>query len=300
MAFPYGNEDTEYPPMPGMPGNGENEYPVSGGFPTAPGNTSTRAPNKKQPQTFGTGNILNTDYSEGMGPGYIPMGFAGSTPEMNSNYAAPAVSNTGQLQVSAGNMNGGEAFADNTNGGSGDGGFPYMLDTSKHQLDPRYIERMRDIAFDDPGNSPWLKYQMDQDQLRQKDDRQTLTNSGASNMASQQGNMAMRGASTSGSTERLGRQNLMSQLQGQQNLSRGAAGREGAYRQQAEERQRNILKMLPQAEVGYSQYGADLDKYNVDQMNQAGAAQRESDAIANQGQGQQFLPGMKKFDPSQW
>ena len=175
-------------------------------------------------------------------------------------------------------------------------GFPYTLDISKYQLDPTGIRAMRDIVKAPPGSSPWLQYQMEQDKLRQQEDQNLLSRTGASNLATQQGQLAMRGGLSSGATERLGRQNMLAQTLGQQDLSRAAAGREAAYRQQAEERQRDILKMLPQAEINYGTYNSGLGKFNVNQLNTISAAGKQAEAIANSGGGGGgFLPGIGQW-----
>jgi hypothetical protein len=173
-------------------------------------------------------------------------------------------------------------------------GFPdgrQFFDPSKHQMDNRYLQEMRGIAFGDPGSSPWLQYQMEQDQIRQAADLDALQRQGMSSLATQQGQMAMRGGLTSGATERMGQQNLVGMLQGQSELSRSAAAREAAYRQQAEERQRDVLTQLPSAELQYSTYGAGLDQYATDQQNQAWAASQLADAIRGQGGGSGGGPG---------
>lgn len=185
--------------------------------------------------------------------------------------APPMPANQGAVSISPGSA----PIIDDSNPGWN----PQFLDPSQHQLDPRYLEQMRGIAFDDPGQSPWLRYQMQQDQIRQQSDIQGLQNQGASSLATQQGQMAMRGGLTSGATERLGQQNLVGMLQGRGDLSRSAAAREAAYRQQAEQRQRDVLMALPQAEQGYAGYHADLDKYAIDQRNTADAASQQAQAI---------------------
>ena len=161
--------------------------------------------------------------------------------------------------------------------------FPRFLDTEKHQLDPRYMEHLRGVAFGDPGSSPWLKYQLEQDQIRQAADLDNLQLQGASNLATAQGDLAMRGGLTSGATERLGQQNLMAQIQGRSQLARSAAAREAGMRQAAEERQREVLMGMPQAELGYSGYHADLDKFSIQEQNKADAAKQMADAIRAQG-----------------
>ena len=163
-------------------------------------------------------------------------------------------------------------------------GFRY-LDPSQHQLDPRYMDALRGAAFDDPGQSPWLKYQMQQDQIRQASDRDSLQNMGSSNLATQQGQMAMRGGLTSGATERLGYQNMQNMIQGNSELNRSSAAREAGYRQQAEQRQRAILMGMPQAELGYSGYGQDLQGRSNQEYNQAEAARQMAEAIRNSGGG---------------
>lgn len=168
-------------------------------------------------------------------------------------------------------------------------GFPYFIDPSQHQLDPRYMDSLREAAFADPGSSPWLGYQMQQDQIRQASDRDSLQNMGSSNLATQQGQMAMRGGLTSGATERLGYQNMQNMIQGNSELNRSSAAREAAYRQQAEERQRAILMGMPQAELGYSGYGQDLQWRSNQEHNQAEAAKQLADAIRAQGGDPSFL-----------
>jgi hypothetical protein len=168
------------------------------------------------------------------------------------------------------------------NDDSNPGWQPQFFDPSKHQLDPRYLDKMRGIAFDDPGKSPWLYYQMQQDRLRQQADIEALQRQGMSSMATQQGQMAMRGGLTTGATERLGQQNLVAMLQGRSDLDRSAAAREAAYRQQAEQRQRDVLMGLPQAELAYAEYGAGLDKYSIEERNKVGAAREQANAIRDQ------------------
>lgn len=140
--------------------------------------------------------------------------------------------------------------------------------------DDQYLQHMRQIAFGNPGNDKQLQYQLQQDRLRQGQDQSALGNMGASSMATQQGNMAMRGGLTSGASERIGQQNLLGQLTGQQNLSSNAAIREGGYRGLADQRKRDMLTRLGGEERGYA-----------DSVNKVEASKQLANAIGAQGGG---------------
>lgn len=218
-----------------------------------------------------------------LGPGALPENQE-NQPQLDPNASVYyQQGGPGQAPIyTENNPNWANAYGQSGGGSSQNSGFQ-QFDPSQYAMDSRYLERMRDIAFADPGTSPWLKYQMQQDALRQQSDIDALQSQGASSLATQQGNLAMRGGLTSGAAERLGSQNLMGSLMGRQQLSRSAAAREAGYRQQAEERQRDVLTQLPTAEQNYAQYGANLEQYRLNQYNKELAAQRLADAIRAQG-----------------
>ncbi len=151
-------------------------------------------------------------------------------------------------------------------------GGPQLMDKNYLESSQPYMNQMRSQVQGGPQNNPWMRYQMQQEGIRQAGDRDRLARGGAANIESQQGQMAMRGGLNVGSVERLGRQNLMGQLQGQQALSRGAGAREAGIRSQSAARQDALSGRLGRAEMDRATFKKDVDSWNAGQINKDNAA----------------------------
>jgi len=184
------------------------------------------------------------------------------------------------LFAGPGNGGGGGSSGSNSNGYSFD---PTMVNNN---LNTGYLDQLRGMASEDPMSGQWMQGQMEAERIRQAGDLDALQSQGASSLATQQGQMAMRGGLTSGATERLGSQNMMAALQGRSNLARGAAGREAQLRSYGDQRQRDLVGQLGQAELGAAGYGSRIDQYNAAAKDQAARDAMMSQAIASQGAGQ--------------
>lgn len=151
---------------------------------------------------------------------------------------------------------------------------------SNNYMDPMndYMNSLRSQTQGGAQNNPWMRYQMQQEQERQGQDVHNLEQAGQSNIASQQQNMAMRGGMTSGAAGRMGRQNIMSQLQGQQGLREGAASREAGIKSEGEDRYNALTGQLNNLEMQKSRFGADVDMWNAEQINRDNAAKYASEA----------------------
>lgn len=160
-----------------------------------------------------------------------------------------------------------------------------VMDPNKHRANEQYIERMRRDAFAAPGTSEWLKYQQEQNKYQTQSDLDALSRQGSSNMASQQGNLAMRGGLSSGASERMGTQNMYSQLMGGQHTRRSSAARGAGNMVQEAERQRQLLQGLGPEERALANQKWDMNKGRADQLNDIRQWNEYSDLIASQGGG---------------
>lgn len=151
-------------------------------------------------------------------------------------------------------------------------GGPKLMDKDYLADSQPYMDDMRNQVQGGPQNNPWARYQMQQEGIRQAGDRDRLARSTMTSMDSQQGALAQSGGLNVGSVERLGRQNLMGQLQGQQALSRAAGSREAGIRSQAASRHDALAGRVGAAEMDRAMYKKDVDVWNKNQINKDNAA----------------------------
>ena len=158
---------------------------------------------------------------------------------------------------------------------------PELLGSSSDYLNTDYIDKLRGLAGE-TGKGAWQRNQMNLAESQADQARQNLTQAGASNLATSQGNMAMRGGLTSGASERLGMQNMQSQLAGQQGIGQQLSDQALTIGGAADARQRALLGQLGQAELGAANFGAGIDQWNAQQKNQAHRNEVLANAIGNQ------------------
>jgi len=151
--------------------------------------------------------------------------------------------------------------------------------SSYHNTD--YLSQLRGMASD-RGRDAWSWSQNNLAQSQADQAQQSLANQGASSLATNQGNLAMRGGLTSGAAERMGNRNMQQQLMGQQGISRQLSDQRMAISGAADQRQRALLGQLGQAEMGAAKFGAGIDQWNAGQQNQAARNEILAGAIGNQ------------------
>lgn len=294
-----------------QPYNPLQNYPGAGQQPPQPNtpNIGTMYNQAGNPGHFNpgyqTGPQARQNAAMGVAAGPMPLGAAGSAATSASTLAGP-VGWTPQGRAAAQGLGGMLSGGAKHLGGELSKGWKSAMygpeqkgpdpieaftpETVSGSLNTKYLDQLRGLASPG-GQQRWLGGRLEQEQLRQQADRGALDRMGASNMATQQGNMAMRGGLTSGATERMGQQNLMGQIMGQQNLSSQAAGREAGLRSEADTRQRQLLGQLGQSEMGAANYQTGIDQYNANQQNAAMASAQAAQAMQNQNYGAPGQPG---------
>jgi hypothetical protein len=110
--------------------------------------------------------------------------------------------------------------------------------------------------------SPWLKMQLEQQQLGQQQAREDLSGTSALRQQEQLDQLAMQGGLSSGARERIGRQSLQGRMMQEQQLARQGQMDRMGLRSAEEQRRMQLQQQMPGMQLGLDQYQTGLHQQN--------------------------------------
>jgi hypothetical protein len=146
----------------------------------------------------------------------------------------------------------------------------FTIDADKYRPDEGALNAMKSRAMD-PGDSNWLKLQMQQNGVNQRNMTDQGIRQAGSATAQAQSNLAMRGGMSTGARERIAAQGLEGQANAGQNAAMAASNNENALRIQDDQTKTDLLTKIPGLDIASKGFSAGLDQWNQGQKSDTDA-----------------------------